>query len=258
MVIIHKNNIMTIYLYPNDVIVNEGDIVHRGQIIGYSGWEPGTKGAGFIAGTPNLTFMVVDKWDFVNPLDYLDMSVLQDKSNIPSNYKFKYLKDKYNLPREKYAIKPIEGNSVAERRENFLKKYGVSIYRDPQFWIDAADGTNVDPDVGICIAFAESTLGQNLTTANNIGNVGNNDRWDRVAYQWPMAGARLIYTTLNNWYLWHYNILLDYNWYWNKEGKIYASSEYNRQNNVTRCLSQIKGYPVPDDYPVRVGPNPNR
>lgn len=75
-----------------------------------------------------------------------------------------------------YTVKSIEGSSVAERRENFLNKYGVSVYRDPQFWTDASDGTNIDVDVGICIAFAESTLGQNLTTSNNIGNVGNNDR----------------------------------------------------------------------------------
>lgn len=255
--ILHKNNLTTLYLYPNDIIVNEWDIVRRGQIIGYSGGEPGTKWAGFISGWPNLTFMVVDNGEFVNPLDYLDISVVQNKSNLPSGYKFKYLKDKYNLPRDMYAVKPMEWNSVAERRENFLKRYGVSVYRDPDFWYDAADGTNVDPDVGICIAFAESTLWQNLTTSNNIGNVGNNDRWDRVAYDGPSAGARLIYTTLNNGYLWHYHILLDYNWYWNKDGKIYASSEYNWQNNVTKCLSQIKWYPVPDDYPVRTAPNPN-
>jgi hypothetical protein len=52
--------------------------------------------------------MVVDNGEFVNPLDYLDMSVVQNKSNLPSGYKFKYLKDKYNLPRDMYAVKPME------------------------------------------------------------------------------------------------------------------------------------------------------
>lgn len=256
--IIHKNNLMSLYLYPNEMDVSEWDIVRRGQFIGYSGGEPGTKGAGFVAGGPNLTFMVIDNYEFQNPLDYLDLSVLQNKSNLPSGYKYKYLSDKYNLPRDMYGVKPIEGSSVSERRENFLKTYGVSVYRDPQFWVDAADGTNVDPDVGICIAFAESTLGQNLTTANNIGNVGNNDRGDRVWYAGPIIGAKLIYNTLNNAYLGDYNILLDYNGYGNKEGKIYASSQYNWQNNVTKCLSMIKWYPVPDDFPVRVGKNPKK
>ena len=75
---------MTVYLYPNKVIVEEGDVVRRGQIIGYSGGEPGTKGAGFVAGGPNLTFMVVEDGKVVNPIDYLDLSVLQDQSKIPT------------------------------------------------------------------------------------------------------------------------------------------------------------------------------
>jgi len=94
--------------------------------------------------------------------------------------------------------------------------------------------------MGICIAFAESTIGNHLSTANNIGNVGNNDRGDRVSYAAPLIGARLIYTTLNNGYLGDYNIILDYNGYGNPDGKNYATSKYNWQNNVTKCLTQIK------------------
>lgn len=55
-----------------------------------------------------------------------------------------------------------------------------------------------------------------------------------------MVGARLIYTTLNNKYLGKYNILLDYNGYGNPDGANYATSKYNWQNNVTKCLSMIK------------------
>jgi hypothetical protein len=135
--------------------------------------------------------------------------------------------------------------------------YGVGVYKQESFRQDASEWTNIDVDVWLCIAFAESTLGRNLSTSNNIGNVGNNDRWDRVAYEWPMVGARLIYTTLNNWYLWQYHILLDYNGYGNPDGKNYATSKYNWQNNVTKCLTMIKWYYVPDDYPVRIAPNPN-
>jgi hypothetical protein len=72
------------------------------------------------------------------------------------------------------------------------------------------------------------------------------------------VGARLIYDTLNNRYLGSYHILLDYNGYGNKTGKKYATSPYNRQNNVTKCLTMIKGYHVPDDFPVRIAPNPQR
>jgi murein DD-endopeptidase MepM/ murein hydrolase activator NlpD len=255
--LVHKNNRMTVYLYPNKVIVQEGDIVRRWQIIWYSGWEPWTKGAGFVAWWPNLTFMVVENGKIVNPIDYLDLSILQDKSKIPTGYKFRYLKDKYNLPREMYAVKPMVWASVEERRQNLLNTYGVWVYRQSEFWQDASSWTNIDVDVGICIAFAESTLGNYLSTSNNIGNVGNNDRWDRIAYQGPMVGARLIYTTLNNAYLWQYHILLDYNGYGNPDGKNYATSKYNWQNNVTKCLSMIKWYYIPDDFPVRIAPNPN-
>lgn len=254
--LIHKNNRMTVYLYPNKVIVQEWDIVRRGQIIGYSGWEPWTKWAWFVAWWPNLTFMVIENGKIVNPIDYLDLSVLQDKSKIPTWYKFRYLKDKYNLPREMYAVKPLAWDSVDERRVSFLNTYAVGVYKSPEFWQDASDGTNIDVDVGICIAFAESTLGRNMTTEYNLGNVGNNDRWDRIAFKWPMVGARLIYTTLNNRYLWQYHILLDYNGYWNPDGKNYATSKYNWQNNVTKCLSMIKWYYVPDDFPVRIAPKP--
>jgi hypothetical protein len=72
-----------------------------------------------------------------------------------------------------------------------------------------------------------------------------------------MVWARLIYTTLNNRYLWQYNILLDYNGYGNPDGANYATSKYNWQNNVTKCLSMIKWYHVPDDFPVRIAPKPN-
>ncbi len=254
--LIHKNNRMTVYLYPNKVIVQEWDIVRRWQIIWYSGWEPGTKGAGFVAGWPNLTFMVVEDGKIVNPIDYLDLSILQDKSKIPTGYKFRYLKDKYNLPRDMYAVKPLAGDSVEERRDTFLNTYAVGVYRQSTFWQDASEWTNIDVDVGICIAFAESSLWRNLTTSNNIGNVDNNDGGKRVSYSWPMVGARLIYTTLNNRYLWQYNILLDYNGYGNPDGKNYATSKYNWQNNVTKCLSMIKWYYVPDDFPVRIAPKP--
>lgn len=40
----------------------------------------------------------------------------------------------------------------------------------------------IKPEVIICIAYADSSLGKYLKTKNNIGNVGNNDRGDKVNY----------------------------------------------------------------------------
>jgi hypothetical protein len=92
----------------------------------------------------------------------------------------------------------------------------------------------------ICVAFAESTLGRYLSTNANIGNVGNNDRGDRVPFTSAYAGARAIPLTLNNAYLGKYHTINQLSRYGNKDGKIYASSPINRQTNVMKCLSQIK------------------
>lgn len=45
MMIIHTDGYVTVYTYMNKTIVKPGDIVQRGQLIGYSGGEPGTRGA---------------------------------------------------------------------------------------------------------------------------------------------------------------------------------------------------------------------
>jgi len=63
--------------------------------------------------------------------------------------------------------------------------------------------------------------------------------------------------TLNNAYLGSYHTINQLSRYGNKDGKIYASSPINRQTNVLKCLSQIKGYYIPEDFPFRTGPNPN-
>ena len=63
--------------------------------------------------------------------------------------------------------------------------------------------------------------------------------------------------TLNNKYLGNYHTIKQLSRYGNTDGKIYASSPINWQSNVQKCLSKIKGYYIPEDFPFRVGPNPN-
>ncbi|MEI7558783.1 MAG: hypothetical protein WCJ45_08650 [bacterium] len=70
----------------------------------------------------------------------------------------------------------MTGNTLLQRENQFLNRYGVGIYRHIAFREEVVKDTKIDKDVSICIAFAESTLGRYLSTANNIGNVGNNDR----------------------------------------------------------------------------------
>ncbi|AHB41340.1 lipoprotein [candidate division SR1 bacterium RAAC1_SR1_1] len=255
--IIHTDGYVTVYEYLNRTTISIGDVVKRGELIGYSGGEPGTRGAGFISKGPNLTFMVFRNGVPLDPFDILDASIVQDKSVLPTGYHIKYLRDKYARPIDITTLSVMTGSSDDERAYQFLRLYGVGIYKHIQFREDATKNTNIDRDVVICIAFAESTLGKYLSTANNIGNVGNDDSGNRVAMGGALAGARAIALTLNNQHLGHYHTINQLSRYGNPDGKIYASSPINWQTNVLKCLSQIKGYYIPEDFPFRVGPNPN-
>ncbi len=256
--IVHKEWYVTLYEYMNQIIVNPWDIVQRGQLIWYSGWEPGTMWAWFASEWENLTFWVYKDWVAVDPLTILDLSVVTDWQNVlPEDYRIKYLNDQLVRPIDVSDLKIMEGKTVDERAQRLLNGYGVWVYRELDFWNSVVEWTNIDRDVAICIALAESTLWQYLTTSNNIWNVGNNDRWDRVAYNTPYAWARLIPLTLNNQHLWHYHTINQLSRYGNPDWKIYASSPINWQTNVMKCLSKIKWYTVPEDFPFRTWPNPN-
>ena len=256
--IVHKEWYVTLYEYLNQIIVKDWDTVQRGQIIGYSWWEPGTMWAWFASEWENLTFWVYKDWVAIDPLTILDLSVVTNWQNVlPEDYRLKYLNDQLIRPIDVSDLQIMEWDTVDERAQSLLNGYGVWVYRDLDFWNSVVEWTNIDRDVVICIWVAESTLGRYLTTSNNIWNVGNNDRWDRVAYDTPYAGARLIPVTLNNQHLGWYHTINQLSRYGNADWKIYASSPINWQTNVMKCLSKIKWYTVPEDFPFRTGPNPN-
>lgn len=255
-VLVHKHNLVTAYLYINSAVVKPWDIVQRGQIIWYSWWEPWTRWAWFVSRWSNVTFQLFRHGRPQDPLLLLDLSVLRDKTMLSEQMQIKYVKNKYERRIDLSNVKIMPGDTILARRINFLNTYGVGIFRNHLFWEEAADGMNIDVDLGICIGFAESTIGRYLATDNNIGNVWNNDRWDRVPYESPQAGGRAIYYTLNNRFLGNYHTIDRLSWRWNKDGKVYASSPINWMNNVMRCLTMIKWYRVPEEYPFRTGPNP--
>ena len=128
-------------------------------------------------------------------------------------------------------------------------------------WIDEALDWNVDPSLIMCIWLAESWLGKNLTTAYNIWNVWNNDRWDRKWFDNARQWVYSIIYTLNGKYLWKYNSLAELSWAWRKEVWLqkcwvwwpcYATDEDHWHNNVKRCLTHLKWVYVPDDYNFRL------
>lgn len=258
MLVLHPKWYVSAYMFVNKIVVKKWDIVRRWQLIGYSGWEPGTKGAGFISNGPNLTFFTFKDGIALDPLQFLDLSVIENKNIIPGEFNIKYLNDKYARTIDISELEFMSWSTSLERADRFLNTYGVGIYRQLAFWEDAVKDTNIDRDVVICIAFAESTLGNYLSTSNNIWNVGNDDSGNRISFSSALVGARAIANTLNNQHLWHYHTIRQLSRFGNKDGKIYASSPINWQSNVTKCLSQIKGFYVPEDYPFRTAPNPER
>ncbi len=183
----------------------------------------------------------------------MDLSVIPEETTLPTVYTVKRNLDKQmrDTPIKMSDVPFVDGDTPEQRTRDFLKRYAAGPYAMYALWVAAAKDTNVDVDLGICIGLAETSLGRYFASANNIGNVGNNDRGDRVDQDSPLVGARSIYYTLNNSFLGGYHTIYELSGYGNKNGAIYASSPYNRQKNVTRCLSSIKGYIVPEDYPFR-------
>lgn len=151
MMIIHTDGYVSVYTYMNTSVVQPGDIVQRGQLLGYSGGEAGTRGAGFVSPGANLTFSIYRNGEAVDPLQLLDLAVVEDKDALPSEYHIKFLRDKYARPIDITDLAFAEGDTLDDRATAFLKSYGVGIYRSLTFWDNAVKDTNIDRDVVICI-----------------------------------------------------------------------------------------------------------
>lgn len=65
----------------------------------------------------------------------------------------------------------IPGESEAERQKKLLSTYASNDFQNRNIWVEESLPESVDPTFVMCVGFAESTLGQNLTTDGNIGNV---------------------------------------------------------------------------------------
>jgi len=55
-------------------------------------------------------------------------------------------------------VEIMPGNTLNERRSQYLDKYGYGPFASLTLWQDAAAGHAVDLDMGICIATAESGM----------------------------------------------------------------------------------------------------
>jgi len=115
--------------------------------------------------------------------------------------------------------------------------------------------------VALCIAKADSSLGRELKTTNNLGNVWNNDRWDRVHFDTIEKWIEAIFKTLTNRYQKRNNKIweLSNSWraiLWLKKcgeawNYCYATSRDSWNNNVLNCLDSLYKTPKNENFLFR-------
>lgn len=250
-ILIHKYGYSTVLTPLSKILVKEWQVVQRGEVIGRSWWKPWTNGAGMGSPWPHLDLKVLQNAEAIDPYLALDISIFKTKQRIPEKYHTKYLQDYFAREVDLTTAPVWKGATDAERAQSFLDKYAAAPYNNLDLWVSAADGEHINPYFGMCIWFAETSY-KNFKTSNNIWNVWNNDRWDTKTFESPVAGARALFSVLNNQYLGSYKTIDQLSRFGNEDGKIYASSPYNWQKNIMKCLTAVYDFNVPEDFAFRV------
>jgi murein DD-endopeptidase MepM/ murein hydrolase activator NlpD len=100
----HVGGFMTVYGHMSEILVEEGQTIYAGSVIGLSGGMPGTKGAGYMTTGPHLHFEVLLNGLYVDPLNYLPLEVLTEDQ-------IEWLPDKYHdaweLAVEAFLFEPV-------------------------------------------------------------------------------------------------------------------------------------------------------
>lgn len=259
MAIKHAEWYVTVYGHLSEIDVKPFEFVRRGQIIGKSGWEYGSKGAWLMTTGPHLHFEVFQDEKPIDPLNVLDLSYA-NYSNLPEKYLTKFQTDfrvrkwyAYKAAVNDQRIFRLDWYSEIERQKDLIAKYTAPAFRNWEMWVDESLNGNIDPTFTMCIWLAESWLWRNLKTPFNVWNIGNTDSGAVREYQSAREWVYMMIHTLNNRYLGHYNEIRLLSRYGNPDGTIYASSPDHWHNNIIKCMSAIKWYQVPDDYNFRLG-----
>lgn len=134
----------------------------------------------------------------------------------------------------------IQAEEEHERFKELSSKYGLDASQiravENHYWIKEW--------VILCITVAETSWWNRWAWWKNIWSVGSNDRWDRPTFALMESWLEAIWKTLTNKNLWKIQTL----WCLSNAGSCqsrddkwyrYATSDWNRERNMTACLSKI-------------------
>lgn len=76
-IILHRNNLRTVYGHISHIAVKPGQMVEQGEIIGKTGGAPGTKGAGKMTTGAHLHFEVLENEVYRDPIEFLEAGVVE-------------------------------------------------------------------------------------------------------------------------------------------------------------------------------------
>jgi murein DD-endopeptidase MepM/ murein hydrolase activator NlpD len=105
LILAHTGGYMTVYGHVSEFMVEEGDKVLSGQIVGLSGGTPGSKGAGLMTTGPHLHFEVMKGGKYVDPLFYLPINYLPLET-LPLKYQSLVTTDRPKVKRVSALVKP--------------------------------------------------------------------------------------------------------------------------------------------------------
>ncbi len=254
----HSDWFVTIYGHVSEVMVKQYDFVKKWEAFAKSWGLYWTKWAWYMTTWAHLHFWVFKDKQYVDPLNYLDISHFSIDS-LPDKYRYKFYYDfknsrwyEYKRVEENNWIFRITWDTEIERQKNLLAQYASWPFKDWNMWVEEAIAWNIDPTFLICVWVAESSLWNHLKTSYNIWNVWNTDSGGTYEFANAREWVYWIVKTLNNRILWKYTQVKELSRYWNKTWPIYASSAYNWHNNVIKCMSHLKWEYVEDDYNFRL------
>lgn len=257
----HTDGLVSLYGHVSEVSVDLYDFVKKWEVFAKTWGEYGTKGAWLLSTWPHLHFVVYENEEYVDPLEYLDLSYLQ-YDEVPSKYEYKYLSDFRSRKWFEYQEKKVNtGNTFriewadeVERQRFLLNTYAVGTFNNWDIWVEESVAWGIDPTFMMCVGLAETTLWKYLKTPYNIWNVWNTDSWSTYEFSNARQWIHWMTKTFNNKYLSQYNEIRELSRYGNTDPTkpIYASSDFNWHNNIMKCMSHVKGEYVPDDYEFRI------